>query len=380
MRADIHPMNQERLQTLRDFGVLDTDHESDLDEIVQLASEICEMPMSLISLVDEDRQWFKAKVGMQDDATPIDQAICAHAILKDEILEINDTLIDPRTADNPLCTGDDPIRFYAGAPLVASNGMPIGTLCVLDDKPRELTDLQRKTLSVLSRQVMKQLDLRIALRNQEILQSEADHRVKNSLQSMSAIVRVYTRTISDDAAVEALGAIQRRIDAIAALHLELQSTDGRNAIDTGAYLDRVVALLQDTAPENITVSAKIAPIVMRSDHAANLAMIIGEFVANSIKHAFPDGRKGEICVSLLVTDLGQYRLECRDNGIGNRGSEPSPTRTTGIGLSLVSAAASNLGGTTNTDMTPDGSQLIVDFGDAPVEQTADLPQRQAEEG
>ncbi|KIN65621.1 putative signal transduction histidine kinase with GAF domain [Sulfitobacter noctilucae] len=367
MLANRHPANPERLQTLRDYGVLDTEYEGELNEIVELASEICGMPVSLVSLVDHDRQWFKAKVGMEEPGTPMDQSICSHAILQDGLLEIPDTHEDPRTIDNPLCTGPNPIRFYAGAPLVASNGLPIGTLCVLDREPRKLTGLQRRTLLVLARQVMKQFDLRVALRNQEILQSEADHRVKNSLQSVSAIVRIYTRTISDGDALEALDAIQRRIDAVAALHQELQSTDGHNTIDTAAYLDRVVLLLRKSAPENVVIVSDFEPVVMPSAHAANLAMIISEFVANSIKHAFPDGKGGEINLRLSVTGAGQYQLACRDNGIGNQGDAPtSPNRTTGIGINLVSAAAANLGGKTNTEMTADGSQLIVDFRDAPV--------------
>ena len=372
MRAALHPCQERRLETLRGYDILDTPRESDFDEVVALASAICEAPISVMSLIDETRQWFKAEVGLNADETPIETSICSHVILENDFVEIPDTLADPRMADNPLCLPQDGLRFYAGAQLIAPNGMPIGTLCVLDKKPRTLTELQRTALKVLSRQVMKQLELRVALKNQTALLSEADHRVKNSLQSMSAIVRVYTRTITDDAALEALGAIQRRIDAIATLHQELQSTEGSSAIDTGAYLDRVITLLRDTAPENIRVVSQIEPIVMRSDHAANLAMIISEFVANSIKHAFPDGEEGEVSVKLSVTDLGQYRLECRDNGIGDQGAKAAPSRTTGIGISLVSAAAANLGGITNTEMTEDGSQLIVDFADAP-EPPVDFP-------
>ncbi|MEW9920064.1 histidine kinase dimerization/phosphoacceptor domain -containing protein [Marimonas sp. MJW-29] len=364
MRADLHPMNAERLRTLQDYDILDTEAEDDFNEIVELASQICGTPISLISLLDEDRQWFKAKVGFDKPETSLEESICSHAILNGDLFEISDLKADPRTADNPLTMGDDGVRFYAGAPLIAANGLPMGTLCVLDRKPLELTDMQRTALKVLSRQVMKQLELRVALRNQAILQSEADHRVKNSLQSMSAIVRVYTRTITDPTALEALGAIQRRIDAMAELHLELQGSDGRDTIDTGTYRERVMHLLQETAPENISFRTEFADIVMRSDQAANLAMIISEFVANSIKHAFPDGMPGEISVALTVSKPGTYRLECTDNGIGGE-SEGTPTgRNDGIGLSLVNAAVSSLGGNSDASLTGDGSRLVIDFGDA----------------
>lgn len=361
MRAELHPMNAERLATLRDYDILDTEKEADFTEIVELASHICDTKVSLISLVEDHRQWFKASVGMDATETPIEQSICSHAILTGDLFEIEDTQADPRTSDNPLCVGDEAMRFYAGAPLVAQNGLPLGTLCVLDTKPVQLNDFQRKALKVLSRQVMKQLELRNALRNQAILQAEADHRVKNSLQSMSATIRVYTRTIKDPAALEALDAIQRRIDAVAALHKELQGAEGRDTIDAASYLDKVMDLLRETAPVNISVRSEFPDILMRSDQAANLAMIISEFVANSVKHGFPNGVLGEISVALSVAEGGQYRLECADDGVGNRGGGAPNTRTHGIGLSLVSAAVSNLGGQSDAELTPDGSRLVIDF-------------------
>lgn len=364
MRANLHPLNAQRLQTLRDFDILDSENEADFDEIVALASEICGVPISLISLVDEDRQWFKAKVGFDQPETSLEESICSHAILNGDFFEISDLTADPRTADNPLVLASDPVRFYAGAPLIASNGLPIGTLCVLDHKPLRLTDFQRRALMTLSRQVMKQIELRTALRNQSILQAEADHRVKNSLQSMSAIVRVYTRTITDPTALEALGAIQRRLDAMAELHLELQRTDGRDVVTTREYLERVISLLQETAPEHVTFRVNLADVTMRSDQAANLAMIISEFVANSIKHAFPEGREGEICVSFETTEDGRFRLECSDNGIGSNNPEVPTTRTSGIGISLVNAAISSLGGNSDASLTGDGSRLVIDFGEA----------------
>jgi len=369
MRAAPHPQNAQRLELLEGYGILNTGPELDFDEIVALASEICDAPITLVSLVEEDRQWFKAETGFGQSETPIDQAICAHTILQDEILEIPDTQADPRTRDNPLCIGDEAARFYAGAPLIAHEGMAIGSLCVLDNKPRVLTPLQRKTLKVLSRQVMKLIEQRKLLHTQKTLQAEADHRVKNSLQSMSAIVRVYARTITDEAALEALGAIQRRIDAVAALHQELQGHDGRDTVDTNAYLSSVMSHLRDTAPANVTMDGDFASIILRSSHAANLAMIISEFVANSIKHAFPDDREGAITIALSIEGPSTYRLVCRDNGIGANAPQTAKTRTQGIGLSLVSAAASNLSGKTQSDLTPDGSHLVLEFQDQTVADT-----------
>ena len=114
MRAQLHPKQSERLAHLRELGILDTEAESQFDEVVDLASKICEVPISLISLVDETRQWFKARVGLDAPETDLDRSICSHVILQHDLVEIADTTRDVRTADNPLVVGDEHIRFYAG--------------------------------------------------------------------------------------------------------------------------------------------------------------------------------------------------------------------------------------------------------------------------
>ena len=362
MFAPIHPQQEQRLETLGQYGILDTPQEADFDDIVELASQICETPISLISLVDDTRQWFKAKVGVSETETPLESSICSHVILEDDFVEIPDLLADQRTADNPLAHDEAAIRFYGGAKLVAPNGMPIGTLCVIDTKPRHLTELQRNALRVLSKQVMKMLELRLALHNQKILQAEMDHRVKNSLQSIASVVRIYSRTVDDEKAKDALSALQRRIDAVATLHSELQTAEKPNLVDTRLYMQRVIELLQDGAPENIAITSNIDPVIVSSEHATNLAMIVSEFVANSIKHGFPKERTGKITIALRDLVDANFRLECRDDGIGSSSlADETPTRPQGIGMKLMTAAASGLGGTTKNDLTQDGSQLTVDF-------------------
>ena len=118
MQADPHPRQDERLASLRAYRILDTPREADFDEIVQLASQLCETPISVVNLIDSDRQWFKAEVGLGVRETPIGTSICAHAILESEMVEISDTSIDTRLCDNPLVTGNPGLRFYAGVLLV----------------------------------------------------------------------------------------------------------------------------------------------------------------------------------------------------------------------------------------------------------------------
>lgn len=164
MLAETHPDNSQRLRVLRSFDVLDTSPEKSYDDITSLTSELCEAPICMISLVDEDRQWFKSSIGLGGLCeTPLEQSVCAHAIEQDSYLEIRDTLQDERTKDNPLCHGNPPIRFYGGAILRTLDGWPLGTLCVLDFKPRSLTDLQRRVLKVNAKSVAQLLELTRAL-------------------------------------------------------------------------------------------------------------------------------------------------------------------------------------------------------------------------
>src|SRR5437660_3211868 len=152
------------MAVLRDYGVLDSLPEADFDDIAFLASHICGAPIALVSLVDEGRQWFKAKVGTEIAETSRDVAFCAHAILKpDDIFVVPDAFEDPRFATNPLVRDEPRIRFYAGAPLVSPEGMPLGTLCVFDHVPRTLSAAQSRALGALAREVVIHLELRRAL-------------------------------------------------------------------------------------------------------------------------------------------------------------------------------------------------------------------------
>jgi two-component sensor histidine kinase len=361
--ADPHAAQAERLATLHSLDILDSEAEADFDEIVELASRICETPVSLISLVAEDRQWFKARVGMADAETGLDKSICAHAILEDGFFEVEDTLDDARTADNPLVAGDPNMRFYAGAPLLAENGLPLGMLCVLDDKPRKLTVLQRDTLGVLARQVMRQIELKEALKQQEVLRSEMDHRVKNSLQTIASFVRLYARGISDPAAKTALEAIQRRIDATGALHEELQNSVDGASVNIQTFLSRVCSHLQASAGGNVVIVQSCDSAPLSHDQASAVGMIVSEFVTNSLKHGFPEGASGEITLSFTRDEAGQHRLTCRDNGLGTNGAAPEtpPTRIGGLGQSLLHAAAAQLGGELETSLSSSGSFLQVEF-------------------
>ncbi len=166
----------ERLKVIEDFGILDTPREDDYDDIARLAAQICEAPVSTVTIVAAGRQWFKAEVGMGVRETTLDVSICKHAILQRGLFLVPDTTKDPLFSNNPLVSGKPYFRFYAGVPLISAEGFPIGTLCVLDYKARVLTEKQTFALNVLSRQVMIQLELRRSLK----ARSESDYQMRAS--------------------------------------------------------------------------------------------------------------------------------------------------------------------------------------------------------
>ncbi len=160
-KAELPPHESRRLANLREYQILDSPQEQGFDDLVRLAAYVCNTPTALISLIDSERQWFKAKVGMEASETDRDQAFCAHAILDpQQPLIVNDASQDPRFADNPLVQGEPQIRFYAGIPLVSPEGHGLGTLCVIDQKPRNLTSEQIRQLEALAHQVVAQLEFR----------------------------------------------------------------------------------------------------------------------------------------------------------------------------------------------------------------------------
>ncbi len=169
---------ESRLAALLRYKILDTEAEGPYDDIVSLASTICRKPISLVSLVDDERQWFKARVGLDAEQTPRDVAFCSHAILQDDVFVVENAMEDMRFNDNPLVTDGPKIRFYAGAPLVTHDGHPLGTLCVIDREPGEINEEQKNALKLLARQVINQLEFRLSNSQLAILNREKDNFIR----------------------------------------------------------------------------------------------------------------------------------------------------------------------------------------------------------
>jgi signal transduction histidine kinase len=204
MKADI-PVNENiRLADLYQYNILDTPEEEEFDQLVKLASRICNVPISLVSLIDAERQWFKARLGMAEEETPRDTSFCSHGILNGDFFMVPDATNDGRFANNPMVTGSHGIRFYAGVPLTTQAGNNLGMLCVKDTVPRNLTTEQQEALMMLGKQVVKQLELR--LKNQQLERiTEAQrriisiiaHDVRSPLASIVSLFQLYQNKMID---------------------------------------------------------------------------------------------------------------------------------------------------------------------------------------
>lgn len=182
------PQNEQaRIAALEKYAILDSDPEQSFDDLTLLASSICKTPIAMISLVDEDRQWFKSRVGVNVSETPREIAFCSTAILQSDLFVVPDALQDERFRDNPLVVSDPYVRFYAGAPLINEDGYALGTLCVVDQSPRELAPGEKEALKALSRLVLAQLEFR---RNLILLKEALSDRTKEEHERQRELIHV----------------------------------------------------------------------------------------------------------------------------------------------------------------------------------------------
>ncbi|NVJ61172.1 MAG: response regulator [Gammaproteobacteria bacterium] len=190
--AKLHPKEQQRLDALLEYEILDTLPEQEFDDLTLLASTICDAPIALFSLVDESRQWFKSRVGLDAEETHRDLAFCAHAIHEQEVFYVEDATKDDRFSDNPLVTGHPDIRFYAGTQILSRGGLPIGTLCVIDRKPRALSNEHKCALKALGRQLMSQLELRLLLKSE----AKAKKRLSIANRKLDKLAKLKTQFLN----------------------------------------------------------------------------------------------------------------------------------------------------------------------------------------
>ncbi|SNR52772.1 sensor histidine kinase [Lutibacter flavus] len=331
------PQNEaERLNELNSFSILDTLSEIDYDNLTAIASEICNTPISLISLIDDKRQWFKSHHGLNATETPKEYAFCAHAINEpQEILMVPDAREDKRFHDNPLITGDPLVIFYAGVPLVSDDGFALGTLCVIDHKPNKLNEKQLQSLTALSNQVMILLNLRknkIKLEkalskledkniNLEKFAHVAAHDLKSPLIGISSLTKLFSEKYAskiDPNGQKMLNIIERASDKLRGLIDGLLENSKSEQYLKEKKLNLNLEILKNeifnlfTYEKNLSIDLKSTVNEIYVNKIV-LEQILINLIANAIK--YNDKKTVEIEIGVKELDCS-YEFYVQDNGPG----------------------------------------------------------------
>jgi two-component sensor histidine kinase len=333
----------ERLAALRSYRVLDTPQEPEFDDLVRLAARVCEAPIAAINLIEDGRQWFKAKVGLRVRETPLELSICAKILLQPGLTVVHDLKEEPRFRENPLVLGEPRLRFYAGALLETPERLPLGTLCVLDYRPRDLSEEQAVALTGLARQVMSQLELRRAIaardealatsraaeQRQALLVRELHHRVRNSLAMVQALLGATART--SGTVNEFYRSFSARIGSLAKTQTLLTEDYWQTAPLREMLLKEIRAFAWDAHPR---FDLDGPPVELSADLAVPIGMALHELATNAERHGALSVPDGGVEIRWDLRTVGGRRklhLEWRE-----RGGPPvqRPDRE-GFGLSLL---------------------------------------------
>jgi two-component sensor histidine kinase len=349
-------IEKERLAALHGYGILDAPDDPALDDFVEIAAHVCDTPISVVNLIDATRQWFAAEKGLGVRQTGVDVSICAHAILQSDLFVVPDLTRDARFGCNPLVAGDPRLRFYAGALLETPEGLPLGTLCVLDYTPRPagLTAQQARMLRALARQVMVQLELRRFATEKELLVQEAHHRVKNSLQMVQSLLTLQARAAAPEAAAQ-LRASAGRVLTFGAMHEQLYRVGAAVEVELGAYLGELVAH-QKAALASMLEGREVvfsgAKISWPSSDAPALGLIMMELVTNALKY-------GEGQVTATLRQAGDaVELAVADEGQGLP-DDFEPTRSTGLGMRVIGGLLRGRTGAMQIDRSGGHTRFVV---------------------
>lgn len=331
------PENEnERLASLASYNILDTSPEDDFEELTMLASEICQTPIALISLIDDKRQWFKSKYGFEGSETPKEYAFCAHTIVsKNKVMVITDARKDERFINNPFVTGDEKVVFYAGVPLLNEDGHALGSLCVIDREPKELSEKQLKALQVLAKQVLNQMELRrkissLQKSNEDLLEanmfiqkfaSTAAHDIKNPLSSIlltSQALQMRLQNTGDHKSRSLAGLTinaSKRLLTLVDNMLDYSSQpssllSNQETLKLNVLLRNVIELVD--VPANITINVPLNEHELICSNVA-LEQIFLNLLTNAVR--YNDKEKGVIKI-LFKEEGDTYHFKVTDNGMG----------------------------------------------------------------
>ncbi len=351
--AIIPESESERMKAVRRYDILDTPEDGAFDRITALAARRHGVPISIISIVDEDRIWFKSHHGLPVEQIGRDAGLCASAILSNDPHILTDASTDPRSLANPLVAGDFGLRFYAGVPLTTHDGHNLGTLCIIDKEARPIDQAQIEDLKDLAAVVMDQLELQLSARRAisqaELLAKEIDHRVMNSLQFVSGLLAMQSRTPGAGDAAAHLKLAANRVAAVAQVHRHFYA-EGSNVTSCIVFLRRLCAELEAILDRSITVRGDDGNVPTTSIQP--IGLIVNELVTNAAKHG-----EGTIDVHFESGD-GVNALIVSDDGRDLPDSFDPTAESKSLGMRVVTSLANQLSGELTAGRRPDGGSCF----------------------
>lgn len=339
--ADVPPPNEaERMAAVRRYDILDSPPDGAFDRITALAARRFGVPIAIISIVDEGRIWFKSHHGLPVQQIDREPGLCASAILGDTPYLIEDARTDARSLANPLVAGDFGLRFYAAVPLVTSDGHNLGTLCVIDREPRSMAQEQIEDLKDLASVVMDQLELGLSARQAsekaDLMRKEIDHRVMNSLQFVSGMLMMQSRSPDVGDAASHLQQAANRVAAVAQVHRHFY-VDAADEVSCVAYLRRLCEDLAGILDRKIVVAGDEEMVPATSIQP--IGLLTNELVTNAAKHG-----AGTIEVTFRALSSGSNRLTVSDKGTGLTSCFDPEAATVGLGMRVITTLARQLQG------------------------------------
>lgn len=337
-------VEQDRLKKLLEYQILDTPEEADFDELVKLASSICNTPISLVSLVDDKRQWFKAHIGLAVRETAKEISFCQNAILSNDLYIIEDAAHDHRYATNPLVTGDPNIGFYAGMPLTTDDGYNLGTICVIDRQPRVLSQHQQEALKIIAKQVIKLLELKLSVLREKQSSKQLEtltvelkdankvkdkifsivaHDLRSPLRNINSILEMYKDgDISEDEASEFIRSLSYKVRETADMIDNLLNWAKTQINNTEAFFQEVnllelvqnkISIFKPVAEDKgITFEIDIDKSIKVKADLEMLKIVFRNLINNAIKFS---NLNGKIMVKAVVE--GNEAIVCvEDQGTG----------------------------------------------------------------
>lgn len=388
----------ERLKALFEYHVLDTETEDAYDELTELAARIMDVPIALVSLIDETRQWFKSHHGLDADHTPRKVAFCSHAILQEDAFVVSDATKDERFVDNPLVTGEPRVIFYAGIPLKTNAGHNLGTLCAIDNKPRQVSEEQIASLKIVAKQVMTQLELRKNIRAKDELfeaQSklidrvnqqndeladfsyQASHDLKApilSIRGLADFIKLDLGNGNTDEAAKNAERIAKQTHNLEHLINDTLSLSKSGLLiaqedkfDLSEMLDEVFERHQALADSsNVELSKHVSETIILACQKVRYEQILDNLVSNAIKYYDENKTKHHVNVS-LSKDINELKIRVEDNGIGIpqdkqqeifkafRRLDPSKSFGSGLGLAILKKHLLHLDGKISVESSEEGS-------------------------